>query len=73
VNLAVLPAPPTTITLSGDVKPFTIQTDIAIRNVQIVFSKQNRCSIPYDQAYRTEQGLVELLSLTQPNEAPRRE
>jgi pimeloyl-ACP methyl ester carboxylesterase len=71
VNLAVSPASPqTTFTLSGDVKPFTIQTDnVAIRNVQIVFSKQNRCSIPYDQAYRTEQGLVELLSLTQPNEA----
>ncbi len=54
VNLAVSPASPqTTFPLSGDAKPFTIQTDnVAVRNVQIVFSKQNRCSIPYDQAYR---------------------
>lgn len=54
VNLAVLPDwPRTTFTLSDDAKPFTVQTDnVAVRNVQIVFSKQNRCSIPYDQAYR---------------------
>ena len=54
VHLAVLPASPrTTFTLSDDAKPFTVQTDnVAVRNVQIVFSKQNRCSIPYDQAYR---------------------
>lgn len=71
VNLAVLPAAPeTTFTLSGDVKPFTIQTDnVAIRTIRIVFSKQNRCSTQYEQAYRSEQGLVELLSLTKPNEA----
>jgi pimeloyl-ACP methyl ester carboxylesterase len=72
VNLAVSPvAPVTTCTLSGDVKPFAIQTDnVAIRAIQIEFSQQNRCTTPYEQFYRSEQGLVELLSLTQPNNAP---
>jgi hypothetical protein len=71
VNLAVSPASPeTTFTLSGDVKPFTIQTDnVAIRTIRIVFSKQNRCTMQYEQAYRSEQGLVELLNLTKPNDA----
>jgi hypothetical protein len=71
VNLAVSPVSPETVnTLSGDVKPFSIQTDnVAIRTMRIVFSKENRCSIPYNQGYRSEQGLVELLSLTKPNEA----
>ncbi len=71
VNLDMSPvAPGTTATLIGDVKPFTIQTDdVAIRTMRIVFSKQNRCSLPYEQAYRSEQGLVELLNLTKPNEA----
>jgi pimeloyl-ACP methyl ester carboxylesterase len=72
VTLAVSPAAPeTTFTLSGDVKPFTIQTDnVAIRTIRIAFSEQNRCTTPYEQFYRSEQGLVELLSLTQPNDAP---
>src|SRR5271166_3489253 len=71
VSLAVSPAALETIfTLSGDVKPFTIKTDnVAIRTSLLVFSKQNRCGIPYDQAYRSEDGFVELLSLTKPNEA----
>jgi len=71
VNLAVSPvAPETTFTLSGDVKPITIKTDnVAIRTTKIVLSEQNRCTIPYEQFYRSEQGLVELLSLTQPNDA----
>jgi pimeloyl-ACP methyl ester carboxylesterase len=71
VNLAVSPtAPETTFTLSGDVKPLTIQTDnVAIRALRIVFSKQNRCRARYDQTYWSKDGLVELLSLTQPNQA----
>ena len=70
-GLALSPvAPGTTFTLSGDVKPFTIQTDnVAIRTMRIAFSKENRCSLPYEQPYRSENGLVELLSLTKPNEA----
>jgi hypothetical protein len=60
----------TSFTLSGDVKPLTIQTDnVAIRTMRIVFSKQNRCTRPFEQPYRSEDGLVELLSLTKPNEA----
>lgn len=60
----------TEFTLSGDVKPFRIRTDnVAIRNMRIVFSKQNRCTMPYKQSYRSEDGMVELLSLTKPNEA----
>lgn len=63
-------APGTTFTLSGDVKPLSIQTDnVAIRTMRIAFSKQNRCTLPYEQPYRSENGLVELLSLTKPNEA----
>ena len=71
VNLAVSPVvPETTFTLSGDVKPITVKTDnVAIRTTKIVLSEQNRCTIPYEQFYRSEQGLVELLSLTQPNDA----
>lgn len=70
-GLTVSPADPgTSFTLSGDVKPLTIQTDnVAIRTMRIAFSKQNRCSLPYEQPYRSENGLVELLSLTKPNEA----
>jgi len=71
VNLTLSPAAPgTTFTLSGDVKPLPIQTDnVAIRAIRIAFSKQNRCSMQYEQFYRSDQGLVELLNLTQPNEA----
>jgi pimeloyl-ACP methyl ester carboxylesterase len=71
VNLAISPAARETIfTLSGDVKPFTDKTDdVAIRTIRIAFSKQNRCSIPYEQFYRSDDGFVELLSLTKPNDA----
>ena len=71
VALTMSPADPdATFTLSGDVRPLSIQTDnIAVRTIRIVFSKQNRCTMPYLQDYRSDQGLVELLSLTQPNEA----
>jgi pimeloyl-ACP methyl ester carboxylesterase len=71
VNLAVSPVEPeTTFTLSGDVKPITIKTDnVAIRTTRLVLSEQNRCTEPYEQFYRSDQGLVELLSLTQPNDA----
>jgi len=71
VNLAISPAARDTVfTLSGDVNPFTIQTDnVAIRSMRIVFSKQNRCSKQYEQPYRSIDGLVELLVLTKPNEA----
>jgi hypothetical protein len=37
--------------------------------VKLSFSKQNRCRIPYDQMYRSEQGYVEVLSYDGVNEA----
>lgn len=71
VSLEVSPAPPQKpITLIGDVKPLTFQTDnVAIHTRKIVFSKQNRCTTPYQQVYASENGYVELLDLTKPNEA----
>jgi hypothetical protein len=69
VSLKVSPSPPgTKITLDQDVKPQTFEaTDKAIRKLKISFSKQNRCSTPYEQKYRSENGYVELLKLTEPN------
>lgn len=71
VSLAVSPASrDTTYTLRDLEKPLEIHTDnIALRMIKIVFSKQNRCRIQYDQTYRSENGFVELLGLTEPNEA----
>lgn len=74
-NLALSPfAPQTNSTLSGDEVrpgiPIPPATDnVAIRTMQIRFSKQNRCSLPYDQTYRSQDGLVEILELSHPNEA----
>lgn len=71
VGLAVSPQPPgTTHTLPSPAAPPTIAVDnVAIRTIRIVMSDENRCTTPYDQVYRSELGRVELLSLTQPNEA----
>ena len=73
VTLAIAPvAAGTTFTLSGDVKPLPIQPDNkAIRSLRLIFSKKNRCAMPYTQVYRSTDGLVELVSLTQPNNASR--
>jgi pimeloyl-ACP methyl ester carboxylesterase len=72
VHLTVSPASPdATFVLSDLAAPLSIHTDnVAHRLVTITFSPQNRCRAPYEQKYRSEQGFVELLGLTEPNEAP---
>jgi hypothetical protein len=72
VRLKVSPIPPQTKTLTrdnGKIK-LSVQTDnVAIHTRKIVFSKQNRRTKPYKQVYESDNGLVELLGLTEPNEA----
>jgi Alpha/beta hydrolase family len=71
VNLSVMPADPNqTTTLRATNVPIEIHADnIAVRDVKLVFSKQNRCRIPYEQMYRSELGWVEVLSYDGVNEA----
>lgn len=72
VTLSVSPALPTATYTIRDVEvPLDIHTDnIALRRIDIAFSAQNRCSIPYEQMYRSENGWVEVLGFTEPNLAP---
>jgi pimeloyl-ACP methyl ester carboxylesterase len=71
VTLAVSPVSPETTFMLRDLEePLEIHTDnVALRMVRIAFSKQNRCRMQYEQTYRSEKGYVELLGLTEPNEA----
>jgi pimeloyl-ACP methyl ester carboxylesterase len=71
VTLEIAPSDPAMpVTLSGEVRPLVVHADnVAVRTSKFVFSKQNRCSIPYLQVYRSEQGAVEVLDVTQPNQA----
>ncbi len=70
-SIAVSPASPeTTFVLSDLEKPLQIHTDnVALRLMRIVFSQQNRCRIPNTETYRSTDGYVELLGLTEPNQA----
>jgi pimeloyl-ACP methyl ester carboxylesterase len=70
-NLTVSPNDPAkAIVLHGFDDPIQVQTDnIAVRQMNFVFSRQNRCAKPWDQMYRSKQGYVQLLTLTGDNEA----
>jgi hypothetical protein len=70
-NLTVSPNDPSkVIPLHGFDDPIQVQTDnVATRDMQFVFSRQNRCAKPWDQMYRSKQGFVRMLSLTGTNEA----
>jgi hypothetical protein len=72
VNLSVTPnSPDKAIMLRATTEPIEMHPDnIAVRDVKLVFSKQNRCQIPYEQMYRSELGYVEVLSYDGVNEAP---
>jgi hypothetical protein len=68
VRLKIQPLAASTITLNRDVaRQEFIAVDKASRDLSIRFSKQNRCSRLYEQAYRSNQGYVELAQLTPPN------
>lgn len=71
VALKISPSDPTKpVTLSGNVKPIAVPADnVADRTATFVFSKQNRCTVPYDQVYRSKDGFVEERWCTQPNDA----
>jgi hypothetical protein len=71
VSLTVSPVSSETTFMLRDLEePIAIHTDnVALRQVRVVFSKQNRCRMQYEQTYRSEKGFVELLGLTEPNEA----
>ncbi len=71
VNLRVTPtAPESAIVLRATTIPIDIHTDnVAVRDIRVAFSKQNRCTIPYEQTYRSIEGWVEILSYDGVNEA----
>ena len=72
VKLTLMPNPSEkAIMLRATNEPIEIHTDnIALRDLKLVFSKQNRCRIPYEQMYRSDDGWVEVLSFDGDNEAP---
>ena len=70
VTLAIMPlALNTTVVLRDLDHPITIQPgNAAIRSIEIDVAKQNRCGTPYEQTYRSEQGYVQSLGFTEPNQ-----
>ncbi|HEX4007742.1 MAG TPA: alpha/beta fold hydrolase [Acidobacteriaceae bacterium] len=71
VNLAVTPNDAgTPIALRGFDTPIEVRTDnTAVRQMRLVFSKQNRCVRQWEQMYRSKQGWVQTLGVTGTNEA----
>ena len=71
VTISVSPTSRETTHILQDTKPpMEVHADnVALRLVRIVFSRQNRCRIPYDQTYRSENGFVESLGYTGQNQA----
>lgn len=70
VVLAVTPVPLEKNILLRDLDhPITIHTDnVAMRSMTFVFPKENRCTRPLTKMYRSNDGYIELLGLTEPNE-----
>ncbi len=70
VSLVVKPASPDQGILLRDLdQPITIHTDnVATRSMTWVFPKENRCTRPLTKMYRSNDGYVQLLGLTEPNE-----
>lgn len=68
VRLTLSPLPGTPITLDGDVRRREVPaSDKAVRELSIEISPRNRCTRPYEQPYRSDDGYVQLLALTEPN------
>ena len=70
VSLVVKPASAGKSILLRDLdQPITIHTDnVATRSMTCVFPKENRCTRPLTKMYRSNDGYVQLLGLTEPNE-----
>jgi hypothetical protein len=70
VILVVMPVPTEKGILLRDLdQPITIHPDnAATRSMTFVFPKENRCTRPLTKMYRSNDGYVELLGLTEPNE-----
>jgi len=70
VTLAVSPFPIEKDILLRDLDtPTTIHTDnVATRTMNFVFSAENRCTRQFTKTYRSNDGYVQLLGFTEPNE-----
>jgi len=71
VTLTVRPNAPDMPILLDDMKPQKqISADnVATREIKFVFSEQNRCSLQWEQMYRSKDGYVKTLGESSPNEA----
>ena len=71
ISLVIAPvSPDTTFVINKLDNPKPIHTDnVATRVMKFVFSEQNRCRIPFKKTYRSDDGFVDVLELTEPNRA----